>query len=47
MINRIETLINFKQVINGGAKGVMCSYNMVNGVPACADDFLIKQVLRN
>ena len=28
-------------------KGVMCSYNSVNGVPACANQFLIKDVMRN
>eukprot|EP01063_Lacrimia_lanifica_P033224 TRINITY_DN5856_c1_g3_i1.p1 TRINITY_DN5856_c1_g3~~TRINITY_DN5856_c1_g3_i1.p1 ORF type:complete len:791 (+),score=188.18 TRINITY_DN5856_c1_g3_i1:66-2438(+) len=27
-------------VKRGGAKGVMCSYNAVNGVPACANQFL-------
>ena len=32
-------------VVDGGAKGVMCSYNAVNGVPTCASDFL-RQVLR-
>jgi len=30
----------------GGAKGVMCSYNSVNGVPSCANDFLLEGVLR-
>ena len=29
-----------KSVVEGGAKGVMCSYNAVNGVPTCASDFL-------
>ena len=28
------------------AVGVMCSYNAVNGVPACASDWLLKNVLR-
>jgi len=27
-------------VVDGGAKGVMCSYNAVNGKPTCANDFL-------
>lgn len=27
-------------VVAGGAKGVMCSYNAVNGVPTCASAFL-------
>jgi beta-glucosidase-like glycosyl hydrolase len=31
----------FKQSVQiGGAKGVMCSYNAVNGVPTCASAFL-------
>ena len=30
----------------GGAKGVMCSYNMLNGKPTCANPAL-KQVLRD
>eukprot|EP01061_Rhynchopus_euleeides_P036336 TRINITY_DN6126_c0_g2_i2.p1 TRINITY_DN6126_c0_g2~~TRINITY_DN6126_c0_g2_i2.p1 ORF type:complete len:781 (+),score=313.29 TRINITY_DN6126_c0_g2_i2:68-2410(+) len=27
-------------VTHGGARGVMCSYNAVNGIPACASPFL-------
>jgi len=27
-------------VIDGNAKGVMCSFNAINGVPTCASDFL-------
>jgi beta-D-xylosidase 4 len=33
-------------VMEGKAKGVMCSYNAVNGVPSCASTFL-NNVLRN
>jgi len=33
-------------VQDGGARSVMCSYNSVNGVPSCANDFLLKEVLR-
>ncbi|KAJ7496078.1 glycoside hydrolase family 3 protein [Mycena galericulata] len=29
------------------ANGVMCSYNSVNGVPACADDYLLTTVVRD
>ena len=37
----------FKQsVVRGGARGVMCSYNEVNGVPSCANPKLY-DVLRN
>eukprot|EP00047_Mylnosiga_fluctuans_P006447 m.246915 g.246915 ORF g.246915 m.246915 type:complete len:772 (-) comp15227_c0_seq1:9-2324(-) len=34
-------------VIEGDAKGVMCSYNAVNGVPSCANDFLLNTTLRS
>jgi len=33
-------------IADGEARGVMCSYNEVNGVPACGSDFLLKTVLR-
>ena len=29
------------------AVGVMCSYNALNGVPTCANDWLLKDVLRD
>jgi hypothetical protein len=32
-------------VINGGARGIMCSYNAINGVPTCASP-LLNKVLR-
>jgi xylan 1,4-beta-xylosidase len=35
-----------KSVLFGNAKGVMCSYNALNGVPTCASSFLT-QVLRD
>ena len=36
----------FKEAVtDGGAKGIMCSYNAVNGVPTCASSFL-SSVLR-
>lgn len=34
-------------VQDGGAAGMMCSYNRVNGVPACADEHLLKKTLRH
>lgn len=34
-------------VRQGKAKGVMCSYNAVNGVPSCASSFLLQTVLRD
>eukprot|EP00316_Scyphosphaera_apsteinii_P008097 CAMPEP_0119344274 /NCGR_PEP_ID=MMETSP1333-20130426/106888_1 /TAXON_ID=418940 /ORGANISM="Scyphosphaera apsteinii, Strain RCC1455" /LENGTH=841 /DNA_ID=CAMNT_0007356709 /DNA_START=446 /DNA_END=2971 /DNA_ORIENTATION=+ len=33
-------------VVEGGARGVMCSYNALNGVPACANKML-DQILRS
>ena len=33
-------------VEEGKASGVMCSYNAVNGVPSCANDWLLKTLLR-
>ncbi|KAL6643555.1 hypothetical protein ACP70R_018321 [Stipagrostis hirtigluma subsp. patula] len=33
-------------VRDGGVSSVMCSYNRVNGVPACADPRLLRQTLR-
>lgn len=37
----------FKEaVVHGGAAGVMCSYNAINGAPVCASEYLLKQVLR-
>lgn len=34
-------------VEQGGAAGVMCSYNAVNGTPACASAWLLRTVLRS
>jgi beta-D-xylosidase 4 len=34
-----------RAVVQGGAKGIMCSYNSLNGVPTCANPFL-SHVLR-
>ncbi|CAE8734057.1 unnamed protein product [Polarella glacialis] len=33
-------------VVQGGALGVMCSYNSVNGVPSCANKWLLEEKLR-
>jgi len=32
--------------MEGEATGAMCSYNAVNGVPACADNYTLNEVLR-
>jgi xylan 1,4-beta-xylosidase len=34
-------------VRDAGARSVMCSYNAVNGVPTCADPWLLQSVLRD
>ncbi|MBN2342512.1 MAG: glycoside hydrolase family 3 C-terminal domain-containing protein, partial [Deltaproteobacteria bacterium] len=34
-------------VMEGGAHSVMCAYNRINGVPACANSWLLTDVLRN
>ncbi|MGH9536117.1 MAG: glycoside hydrolase family 3 C-terminal domain-containing protein [Terriglobales bacterium] len=40
-------LAAFRQVIEQGrADSVMCSYNAVNGIPSCADAFLLRTHLR-
>uniref|UniRef100_A0A0X3NYT8 Beta-D-xylosidase 1 n=1 Tax=Schistocephalus solidus TaxID=70667 RepID=A0A0X3NYT8_SCHSO len=36
----------FKECLEGGAQSVMCSYNGINGVPACANKWLLTSVLR-
>lgn len=33
-------------VEQGKVSGLMCSYNAVNGVPSCANDWLLKDVAR-
>ncbi|KAL0490275.1 hypothetical protein AKO1_006463 [Acrasis kona] len=33
-------------VVEGKVKSIMCSYNAINGVPACADPFLLQTKLR-
>ncbi|KAL4160708.1 hypothetical protein PRNP1_001270 [Phytophthora ramorum] len=34
-------------VVDGNAKGIMCSYNSVNGIPMCANNRLVKTLLRD
>jgi len=33
-------------VREAGVRSVMCSYNAVNGIPSCANDFLLNDILR-
>ncbi|ELR20723.1 betaxylosidase [Acanthamoeba castellanii str. Neff] len=34
-------------IVEGRARSIMCSYNSVNGVPSCANDFLLRTILRD
>ena len=34
-------------VVEGKAGSVMCAYNSINGEPACANDYLLQDLLRN
>jgi beta-glucosidase len=34
-------------VVEGHADSIMCSYNSINGQPACANDFLMRETLRH
>ena len=36
----------FKQCADSNVGAMMCSYNAVNGVPSCADDYLLNIILR-
>ncbi|XP_071113743.1 uncharacterized protein [Haliotis cracherodii] len=43
---RTTFLPQFKSCVKAGASGVMCSYNSVNGIPACLSKYLLTDVLR-
>ena len=44
---RESDLLAFEIAIERGQPGsVMCSYNLINGTPACGSDFLLNQVLK-
>ncbi|GAA0529175.1 beta-glucosidase [Rhizomicrobium palustre] len=34
-------------IVEGNAQSVMCAYNSINGQPACAQEFLLRDILRN
>jgi len=36
----------FKMLVDSGVESVMCAYNRTNGEPCCANNYLIKDVLR-
>jgi beta-glucosidase len=37
----------FEYAVNAGVSSLMCSYNMLNGLPACGNATLLTQILRN
>jgi len=37
----------FRECVKSGAHAVMCSYNAINGVPACANHMMMGDILRN
>ena len=36
----------FKAAIDAGADTAMCSFNALNGVPACGNDYLMNRILK-
>ncbi|XP_055862919.1 xylan 1,4-beta-xylosidase-like isoform X1 [Biomphalaria glabrata] len=44
---RMTFLPAFRQCVRAGTFSVMCSYNRINGVPACANGKLLTDILRN
>ncbi|XP_062594611.1 uncharacterized protein LOC134256035, partial [Saccostrea cucullata] len=43
---RLTFLPAFKKCVEAGAYSLMCSYNRINGVPACSNDLLLLDILR-
>jgi beta-glucosidase len=37
----------FKAAIDAGADTAMCAFNAINGVPACANDYLMNEILKD
>ncbi|CAF0980665.1 unnamed protein product [Didymodactylos carnosus] len=44
---RSTFLPQFKACVDAGVYSVMCSYNSINGLPACANEKLLKTILRD
>ncbi|BFZ18920.1 hypothetical protein BsWGS_21959 [Bradybaena similaris] len=44
---RTTFLPAFKKCVEAGTFSLMCSYNRINGVPACANQKLLSEILRN
>ncbi|ESO84866.1 hypothetical protein LOTGIDRAFT_236077, partial [Lottia gigantea] len=43
---RTTFLPGYKKCVDAGSYSVLCAYNRVNGVPACADKYLLTDILR-
>ncbi|XP_071113290.1 uncharacterized protein [Haliotis cracherodii] len=43
---RTTYLPAFRACVKAGSRSIMCSYNSVNGVPACANEYILNEVLR-
>ncbi|ELU04377.1 hypothetical protein CAPTEDRAFT_48434, partial [Capitella teleta] len=43
---RMTFLPQFKTCVEAGSINIMCSYNRINGVPACANKKLLTDILR-
>jgi hypothetical protein len=39
-------LPQFKSCVDAGVFSLMCSYNSINGIPACANKYLLNDILR-
>ncbi|XP_071137812.1 uncharacterized protein [Mytilus edulis] len=44
---RLTFLPAFKKCVDAGSYSLMCSYNSINGVPACANSKLLTSILRD
>ena len=40
-------MVPFHECVKAGVAGIMCSYNSVNGIPACLHNELLKETLRD
>ncbi|XP_050391572.2 uncharacterized protein LOC126810509 [Patella vulgata] len=43
---RTTFLPGFRECVRGGSYSVLCSYNRINGIPGCANNFTLQQILR-
>ncbi|XP_067675105.1 uncharacterized protein [Haliotis asinina] len=43
---RTTFLPAFRACVKAGSLSIMCSYNSVNGIPACANEYILTEILR-